>query len=80
MKHNRICVILQEMLNKIKLISEEIEICQIDCTIQKKGQKKKKWVGFYQKYHTQKMNIRLVFIYSFLNLFKFQYFSRFKTP
>jgi hypothetical protein len=46
MKHNRICVILQEMLNKIKLISEEIEICQIDCTIQKKGQKKKQmgWV------------------------------------
>jgi hypothetical protein len=29
------------MLNKIKLISEEIEICQIDSTIQKKGPKKK---------------------------------------
>ncbi len=41
MKHNRICVILQKMLNKIKLISEEIEICQIDSTIQKKGPKKK---------------------------------------
>jgi hypothetical protein len=48
MKHKRTCITLQEMLNQIKLISEEIEICQIDCTIQKKRTKKQdKWVGFY---------------------------------
>ncbi len=46
MKHNRTCVILQEMLNKIKLISEEIEICQIDCTIQKKKDKKTRQMGW----------------------------------
>jgi hypothetical protein len=33
MKHNKTCVTLQETLNEIKLISEEIEICQIDHTI-----------------------------------------------
>jgi hypothetical protein len=33
MKHNRTCVTLQETLNEIKLIGEEIEISQIDCTI-----------------------------------------------
>jgi hypothetical protein len=46
MKHNRTYVTLQEMLNKIKLISEEIKICQIDCTIQKKGQRTRQmgWV------------------------------------
>jgi hypothetical protein len=33
MKHNRTNVPLQETLDEIKLISEEIEICQIDCTI-----------------------------------------------
>jgi hypothetical protein len=33
MKHNRICVTLQEILNEIKLIGEEIEISQIDRTI-----------------------------------------------
>jgi hypothetical protein len=33
MKHHRTGVTLQETLDEIKLISEEIEICQIDCTI-----------------------------------------------
>jgi hypothetical protein len=33
MKHNRKCVTFQKTLNEIKLISEEIEICQIDRTI-----------------------------------------------
>jgi hypothetical protein len=33
MKYNRTCDTLQETLNKIKLIGEEIEICQIDRTI-----------------------------------------------
>ncbi len=37
MKHNRACVTLQEMLNEIKLISKEIEICQIDYTISTDG-------------------------------------------
>jgi hypothetical protein len=34
------------MLNKIKLISEEIEICQIDCTIFKKRTKKTRQMGW----------------------------------
>jgi hypothetical protein len=37
MKHNRTCVSLQERLNEIKLIGEEIEISQIDCTIYTHG-------------------------------------------
>jgi hypothetical protein len=33
MKHRMTSVTLQETLDEIKLIREEIEICQIDCTI-----------------------------------------------
>jgi hypothetical protein len=35
--NNKPCVTLQEMLNEIKLIGEEIEICQIDHTISTHG-------------------------------------------
>ena len=37
MKHNRICVTLQETLNEIKLIGKEIESGQIDHTISTQG-------------------------------------------
>ncbi len=40
----------------------------------KEDKRQDKWVGFYHKYHIQKMSTCLVFIYSFLNLFYFQYF------
>jgi hypothetical protein len=33
MKHRTTSVTLQETLDEIKFIREEIEICQIDCTI-----------------------------------------------
>jgi hypothetical protein len=33
MKHNMTCVTFQKMFNETKLISEGIEISQIDCTI-----------------------------------------------
>jgi hypothetical protein len=40
MKHNRTCLTVQKMINEIKLIGKEIEICQIDRTISTHGDTK----------------------------------------